>query len=159
MEGRQVVWITGASSGIGKAAAAAWAARGARVVVSARNRAALDQVVAGFPAQARELAHVEVLDLADGPSLPAAVQRVLAQMGHVDVMVHCGGISQRSRAIETSIDVDRAVMEVDYFGTVALTKALLPHFVERKTGHFVVVTSLMVGTKGKLVTEPLPVVK
>ena len=143
MEGRQVVWITGASSGIGKAAAAAWAARGARVVVSARNRAALDQVVAGFPAQARELAHVEVLDLADGPSLPAAVQRVLAHMGHVDVMVHCGGISQRSRAIETSIDVDRAVMEVDYFGTVALTKALLPHFVERKTGHFVVVTSLM----------------
>ena len=47
-------------------------------------------------------------------------------------MVHCGGISQRSMAIETDLSVDRRVMEIDYFGTVALTKALLPHFVERK---------------------------
>jgi short-subunit dehydrogenase len=59
------------------------------------------------------------------------------------VLVHCGGISQRSRAIDTTLEVDRRVMEVDYFGTVALTKALLPHFVARKSGRFVVVTSLM----------------
>jgi len=68
---------------------------------------------------------------------------VLAAVGSVDILVHCGGISQRSRAIETSLDVDRHVMEVDYFGTVALTKALLPHFVARQAGRFVVVTSLM----------------
>ena len=139
----QVVWVTGASSGIGRAAAQVWAARGARVVLSARNRAALEAVVAAFPAAARERAHIEVLDLAASATLPAAVDRVLAAVGSVDIMVHCGGISQRSRAIETSLDVDRQVMEVDYFGTVALTKALLPHFVARQAGRFVVVTSLM----------------
>ena len=58
-------------------------------------------------------------------------------------MVHCGGISQRSTVLETTLEVDRRVMEVDYFGTLALTKALLPHFVEQKAGQFVVVTSLM----------------
>ena len=139
----QVVWITGASSGIGRAAARVWAARGARVVVSARNREALVEVVNSFPAAARDRAHVEVLDLAEGATLPAAVERVLHVTGHVDLLVHCGGISQRSRAMDTGIDVDRRVMEVDYFGTVGLTKALLPHFVARQSGHFVVVTSLM----------------
>lgn len=139
----QVVWITGASSGIGRAAAQAWAARGARVVLSARNRTALEAVAAGFPAPARDRAHIEVLDLAESASLPAAVDRVLEAVGAVDVLVHCGGISQRSRAIDTTLEVDRRVMEVDYFGTVALTKALLPHFVARKSGRFVVVTSLM----------------
>ena len=139
----QVVWITGASSGIGRAAARVWAARGARVVVSARNREALVAVVNSFPAAARDRAHVEVLDLAEGATLPAAVERVLHVTGQVDLLVHCGGISQRSRAMDTGIDVDRRVMEVDYFGTVGLTKALLPHFVARQSGHFVVVTSLM----------------
>ena len=56
-------------------------------------------------------------------------------------MLHAGGISQRSLAVDTSIDVDRRVMEIDYFGTIALTKALLPHFIA-KNGQFVVITSL-----------------
>ena len=61
----------------------------------------------------------------------------------VDIVIHCGGISQRSLAIDTSLEVDRHVMEIDYFGTIALTKALLPHFVKRQAGQFAVVTSLM----------------
>ena len=58
-------------------------------------------------------------------------------------MVHSGGISQRSRLIDTSTDVDRQMMEVNYFGTLALTRALLPHMIAAGGGHFAVVTSLM----------------
>ncbi len=58
-------------------------------------------------------------------------------------MVHNAGISQRSLVIETELDVHRKIMELDYFSYVALTKALLPHFIARKTGHFVVVSSVM----------------
>ena len=138
----QIVWVTGASSGIGKACAEAWARRGATVVLSARKQATLEEVAAPLR-EAGATVHVVTLDLADAASLPEVAARVEAEVGPVDVMVHCGGISQRSKAIETSLDVDRRVMEIDYFGTLALTKALLPGMVKRGHGHFVVVTSLM----------------
>jgi len=132
----QIVWVTGASSGIGKACAEAWARRGATVVLSARKQATLDEVAAPLR-EAGATVHVATLDLADAASLPEVAARVEAEVGPVDIMVHCGGISQRSKAIETSLDVDRRVMEIDYFGTLALTKALLPGMVKRGRGHFV----------------------
>src|SRR5690606_32867966 len=63
--------------------------------------------------------------------------------GSIDIVVHNGGVSQRSLAHETRLEVDRRIMEVNYFGTVALTKALLPSMLQAKSGHFVVVTSVM----------------
>jgi short-subunit dehydrogenase len=140
---QQCVWITGASSGIGLAAAEAWSKKGAFVILSSRRQAALDAVVTSWDAEARERSLVLPLDLSQSEALADHVTCAIAWQGHVDVMVHCGGISQRSLAIETTLEVDRRVMEVDYFGTVALTKALLPHFVERKKGQFAVITSLM----------------
>ena len=138
----QIVWVTGASSGIGTACAEAWARRGATVVLSSRKQAALEDVAAPLRDAGGDV-HVVTLDLADSASLPDVAARVESEVGPVDVMVHCGGISQRSKAMETSLDVDRRVMEIDYFGTLALTKALLPSMVKRGKGHFVVVTSLM----------------
>ena len=138
----QIVWVTGASSGIGKACAEAWARRGATVVLSARKAETLDAVAAPLRNNGARV-HVVTLDLSNSDSLPAVAQHVEEKVGPVNVMVHCGGISQRSKAIDTSLDVDRRVMEIDYFGTLALTKALLPGMVERGRGHFVVVTSLM----------------
>jgi dehydrogenase/reductase SDR family member 7B len=70
-------------------------------------------------------------------------QKAIASFGHIDIMLHNGGISQRSLVRETSIEVDRKLMEVNFFGTVALTKALLPHFLKRKSGHFAVISSLV----------------
>ena len=83
------------------------------------------------------------LDLLDIPSFGAKVEEAIAAFGQIDVLVHNGGISQRSLVIETSLDVHRQVMELDYFSYVALTRAVLPHFAERKAGYFVVMSSVM----------------
>ena len=138
----EIVWVTGASSGIGQACAEAWAQKGATVVLSARKKDTLEKVAAPLRDQGANV-HVVTLDLAETDQLAGIAHQVETTIGPVDVMVHCGGISQRSKAIDTDLEVDRRVMEIDYFGTLALTKALLPGMVQRQKGHFVVVTSLM----------------
>jgi dehydrogenase/reductase SDR family protein 7B len=141
------VWITGASSGIGRACAEVYAGKGARVILSSRREDVLGQVAKNISEKLglnlETTFDIAPLDLNDAKSLPKVVGDVLNRLGKVDIMIHCGGISQRSLAIDTTLEVDRRVMEIDYFGTVALTKALLPHFISNKSGQFVVVTSLM----------------
>jgi len=141
------VWITGASSGIGLACAEVYAAKGARVILSSRRKDALEKVADDLSCRLklnREKTFVIApLDLEITDSLQDVMKRVLSEVKTIDIVIHCGGISQRSLAIDTSLEVDRRVMEIDYFGTVALTKALLPHFVKKQAGQFVVVTSLM----------------
>ncbi|MEM7051330.1 MAG: SDR family oxidoreductase [Acidobacteriota bacterium] len=139
LDGRKM-WITGASSGIGEALALAASRRGARLVLSARRAEVLEQVrdrCEGSPHH-----QVVAVDLADGDGIRRAAEEVLAD-GPVDIVVHCGGVSQRALAQDTREEVDRKLFEVNYFGTVALTKALLPAMLERGRGHFVVVSSLV----------------
>lgn len=142
----KVVWITGASSGIGEALAYALSAEGAQLILSSRRAEELERVQKGCtnPGQVRVLP----LDLVDMGALGPKTAQAIALFGHVDVMVHNGGISQRSLVVETDLEVHRRVMELDYFSYIALTRHLLPHFLERKTGHFVVTSSVM----GKLGT-------
>lgn len=135
-----VVWITGASTGIGEALAYEYARRGARLVLSARNRTALEKVAAACaPAETLVLP----LDLAQPADFQAAVRQVKAHFGRLDVLINNGGISQRSLALETGLEVDRRLMEVNYFGTVALTKAVLPLLLEQGAGQVAVVSSLV----------------
>jgi short-subunit dehydrogenase len=145
----QVIWITGASSGIGEATARAFAAAGARVVLSSRRPAELERVRQSLTEPGRHL--VQPLDLAQPGTFPAVVAEVLARCGQIDVLVNNGGVSQRALALETDAAVERALMEVDYFGPVALTKAVLPSMVARRRGHVVVVSSVMgyLGTPGR----------
>jgi dehydrogenase/reductase SDR family protein 7B len=135
----QNVWITGASSGIGEALAREFASRGARVLLSARNRGELERVAKSIG----ERASVLPLDLEDVGSLAEKAEAALALMGHIDVMVHNGGISQRSLAADTSLSVVERLMRVNFLGAVGLTLALLPSMRARRGGHFVVVTSLV----------------
>lgn len=135
----RVVWITGASSGIGAALAEAFAREGAKLVLSARRRTELEQVAAKCGGEP----FVLPLDLAQQDTFPSLVDAVLQRFGRVDIVVHNGGVSQRSRVQETRLDVDRRIMEINYFGAVALTKALLPAMEKEKSGHFVVVSSVM----------------
>jgi dehydrogenase/reductase SDR family member 7B len=137
----KVIWITGASSGIGEALAYAFSAKGAKLILSSRRADELERVrkSCGNPGEVKILP----LDLLDIQSLEGKTSEALACFGQIDIMVHNGGISQRSLVIETDIAVHRKVMELDYFSYIAITKALLPHFEERKSGHFVVMSSVM----------------
>lgn len=136
-----VVWITGASSGIGEALAHRCARRGARLILSARREERLEAVRQACDHPERHT--VLPLDLARTDTLGAAAEEALERCGRVDVMVHNGGISQRSLAEATALAVDRRILEVDYLAPVALTKALLPAMLERGSGRFVVVSSLV----------------
>lgn len=145
----KVVWITGASSGIGEALAVAFAAAGARLVLSSRRPAELERV---RTVCARPEAHrIVPLDLTRPETFAAAVAEVEAACGGVDVLVNNGGVSQRALALDTTPAVERALMEVNYFGQVALTKAVLPGMRARRSGHIVVVSSVMgyVGTPAR----------
>lgn len=136
----KVVWVTGASSGIGEALALRFAVEGARLVVSARRATLLDALARRCP-RPEEVA-VLPMDISETGRARAHVDHALAAFGKVDVMVHNAGIGQRALARETPLEDDRRIMEVNYFGAVALTKALLPEMVARGGGHFVVVSSV-----------------
>lgn len=136
----RVIWVTGASSGIGAALARQLSAAGARLILSARREDKLLEL-------ARELGTpcaVVPLDVTDVARADDHVTRAMAAFGHIDVMVHNAGVSQRAAIRDTTIDVDRRIMDVNYFGVVALTKALLPHWPAgaKRRGHFVVVSSV-----------------
>jgi short-subunit dehydrogenase len=139
----KVVWLTGASSGIGEALAYELARKGTKLILSSRRKEALEKVKGNCPAEAQPNIRILPLDLAQPATLNLSVEAALQLFGHVDILINNGGIAQRSLAKETTVEVDRMLMEVDYFGTVALTKYLLPHFMARRSGHIVTVTSVM----------------
>jgi short-subunit dehydrogenase len=137
----QVVWITGASSGIGEALAQGFAQAGARLVLSSRRETELERV---RRACARPDEHLVLpLDLARTDTFAAATAMVLARCGTIDVLVNNAGVAQRALASEATLAVERALMEVNYFGPVALTKAVLPAMRARRRGRVVVVGSVL----------------
>ncbi len=138
----KVVWITGASSGIGEALAYQSAKAGARLVLSARRENELERVKSNCQMPDEDILIVP-LDLADHDQMEQKVDRVMAHFGKIDILINNGGVSQRSLIVDTAFSVYKKLVDVDYLGTVALSKAVLPVFVKQKSGHFGVITSLM----------------
>ena len=138
----KVVWITGASSGIGEALSNEFARQGCRLILSARNLDALERVKTEIQNSTNIKAEVLSLDLAKADSLPEKAATALDFYGSVDILVHSGGISQRSMVVDTPIEIDRRIMEINYFGAVALTKAILPSMIKNGFGHIVPISSL-----------------
>lgn len=136
------IWITGASSGIGEALAHAFAEHGAHLIISARNERELNRVAAECSNLGAASIIVQPLDLAQHDAIPGIVEKILRQVGKVDILLNNGGISQRSLAKDTSLEVDKKLMNINFFGTVALTKALLPNMLMHQLGHIVTITSL-----------------
>jgi len=139
------VWITGASSGIGAALAVHLGRRGARLILSARREEKLREVHGCLDSSREHL--VVPLDLGDPESIGHAVEATLPKVGHVDVLVNNGGVSQRALACDTDISVVRRIMQVNFLGTVQLTQALLPGMMSRRSG-WIMVTSSLVGKFG-----------
>ena len=137
----QVVWITGASSGIGEALTYELSRRGAKVIISARRKDELERVRSAC--ENKDDILVLPLDLARSSEFQNKVRLAREAFGRIDVLINNGGISQRSHAMETKSEVDRKIMEINYFGTVELTKEVLPEMISRKSGHIVVVTSVV----------------
>jgi short-subunit dehydrogenase len=138
----KVIWLTGASSGIGEALAYELADKGAKLILSARRKEELERVKSNCRESVRGDIRVLPLDLSQPESLEAATQRAIHLFGHVDILINNGGISQRSLVQESTMDVYRRLMEVNFFGAVALTKYILPHFVSRKQGHIATLSSV-----------------
>ncbi len=144
----KVVWLTGASSGIGEGLAYALAQQNAKLILSARRVEELERVkknCAGDSAQANVAANVPYvlpLDVADLDSLPQKAKEAREIFGRIDILVNNAGVGSRGYVVDMEIAVQQRVMQVNYFGPIALTKAVLPYMMEQKSGHIVVIGSL-----------------
>ena len=137
----QVIWITGASSGIGAELAKQYAYRGEHLILSARRMDVLEEI----KQHCTQAASVQLLpfDLTEYQAMEGVVAQAVRFHGKIDLLINNGGISQRSLIIESKFEVFEKLMAVDYLGTVALSRALLPYFIKQKQGHYAVVSSVM----------------
>ncbi|XP_034488455.1 dehydrogenase/reductase SDR family protein 7-like [Drosophila innubila] len=141
----KVVLITGASSGLGESLAHVFYRAGCKVILAARRVQELERVKKDLLALDVQPAYpptVLALDLSELNSIPDFVTRALAVYNQVDILINNGGISVRADVASTAVDVDLKVMVVNYFGSVALTKALLPSMIKRQIGHICFISSV-----------------
>ena len=140
----KVVWITGASSGLGEALAKQFAAEKSKLILSARRESELQRVkkeCAKFIPEENIL--ILPLDVTELSGIDSEVQKVIQKFGKIDILVNNAGASQRSFIADTPLEVERKIMEINYFGTVGITKAVLPCMRKQNKGHIVVMSSIM----------------
>ncbi len=138
---QKVIWITGASSGIGEALALELAKFPVKLVLSARRKDELERVALLTGLSSKDL-FVLPMDMLDIDAIPGKVQEVIEYFGQIDIIIQNAGISQRSMVKDTIFQVYRDLMEINFFSIVALTQAVLPHFTQRQRGHFVAISSV-----------------
>lgn len=144
----KVVWITGASSGIGEAMAKCFNKYGAKVILSARNVKELERVQHSF-SNPKIPSLILPLDVQQFDVMPAKAEEAIAAFEKVDILINNAGISQRDLAIDTSFSDELRIIEVDLLGTIALTKVMLSHLIENGDAQIVVISSVM----GKINTK------
>lgn len=135
-----VVWVTGASSGIGEAVVRQLDAEGAQLVLSSREPDELDRVAAALAGDGDKL--VLPFDVTDEGAVSRAAKTVLERFGRVDILFNNAGVTQRARVVDAELSVYRTMMEVNFFGPLMLTKAVLPSMLERGAGQIVCTTSV-----------------
>uniref|UniRef100_A0A8I5UNA4 Dehydrogenase/reductase SDR family member 7B n=1 Tax=Pongo abelii TaxID=9601 RepID=A0A8I5UNA4_PONAB len=128
-----VVVITGATSGLGKGGSWRQCCQGAGVSQPGMRSG---------PTVQTHKPYLVTFDLTDSGAVVAAAAEILQCFGYVDILVNNAGISYRGTIMDTTVDVDKRVMETNYFGPVALTKALLPSMIKRRQGHIVAISSI-----------------
>lgn len=135
-------WITGAASGMGKSVSIALSTYNTTLVLSDRDEAGL-QETARLVEQNGSKARIEPLDMSNTGAIFETAQKVLNDGLTIDGLYQFAGISQRSVVVETPIENDRKIMEINFFGVVALTKALLPHMIANGGGQLAAASSLV----------------
>ncbi|HLN21436.1 MAG TPA: SDR family NAD(P)-dependent oxidoreductase [Bacteroidales bacterium] len=136
----KVAWITGASSGIGEALVRKFVDEGAFVFASSNDPAGLEKVKSSctYP----DMVHCVAFDLSENDKIPGIAEAELSRTGRIDYLLNIGGISQRARIDETPLWLDRKIFEINYFGTITLTKAVLPYMLKQKSGHILATSSI-----------------
>jgi dehydrogenase/reductase SDR family protein 7B len=137
----KVAWITGASSGIGESLVREFVKRGATVIASSNDLPGLERVKAGFAGKSA-MVHCVPFDLSDTSGIDKIVEQQINTLGKIDFLLNIGGISQRARIDETPLWLDRKIFEINYFGTIALTKAVLPYMIRQQSGHILATSSI-----------------
>jgi short-subunit dehydrogenase len=137
----KTVWITGASSGIGEALVNAFTKGGSRVIASSNDEAGLKRVAESCSAMKGSIATV-AFDLSDTAGIEETVADIIKKEGRIDLLLNIGGISQRALIKDTPLWLDRRIMEINYFGTIALTKAVLPYMISIGGGQIVATSSI-----------------
>jgi dehydrogenase/reductase SDR family member 7B len=141
MFAEKVVWVTGASSGIGEALVIEFVRRGATVITSSNDLPGLQRVQEEGGSKS-SMIHCVPFDLSDTSGIEKIVEQQINAFGKIDILLNIGGISQRARIDETPLWLDRKIFEINYFGTIALTKAVLPFMVRHKSGHILATSSI-----------------
>jgi len=137
----KVVWITGASSGIGESLVYAFVRKGATVVASSNDIAGLQRVKEGCRDKSGMVRCI-AFDLSETEGIKEIAENTIKETGRIDYLLNIGGISQRARIDETPLWLDRKIFEINYFGTIALTKAVLPFMIRQQSGHVVATSSI-----------------
>lgn len=138
----KTIWITGASSGLGEALALTLSQGNNRLILSARREEELQRVKDACAGNTNDIM-VLPMDMGERTGMDALAKQVVDRFGSVDIVILNAGISNRSYIKDTAYDVFDRIMEVNFFGNVSLSKAILPHMIKKQTGHFVVISSLM----------------
>ena len=138
----KVVWITGASSGIGEALAYNFAKHKVKLILSARRVDELERVKAACHLPDSDVL-VLPMDVADHAGFDSAAKKVIEHFGQIDILVNNAGLSHWSKIKDTSMDVIKTILNVNFFGAAGLTKAVLPFMLERKKGYIVVISSIL----------------
>ena len=136
----KTVWITGASSGIGEALVHELADDGANLIISSNDPEGLDEVMKKCSGSSKITC--VPFDLSDTENIRSVVDQQLKEFEKIDFLFNIGGISQRSRIEETPLWLDRKIFEINYFGTIALTKAVLPYMIRQRSGHIAATSSI-----------------
>jgi dehydrogenase/reductase SDR family member 7B len=137
----RIAWITGASSGIGESLVYEFARNGAIVIASSNDLPGLERVKAACGENSSRVRCVP-FDLSDTTSIEKTVQQQMTELGRIDFLLNLGGVSQRARIDETPLWLDRKIFEINYFGTISLTKAVLPYMIKQKSGHVLATSSI-----------------
>ena len=138
----KTIWITGASSGMGKALAIELSKSNLRLIISDRDEEGLRKTASEIEKNGSEV-RTEVLDMSSQADIIKTAKQVLSDGEIIHALYQFAGISQRSLVLETPLDNDRKIMEVNFFGVITLAKALLPHLIKNGGGQMAVASSLV----------------
>jgi dehydrogenase/reductase SDR family protein 7B len=137
----KVAWITGASSGIGESLVHQFVNQGATVIASSNDLPGLQKVRAECGNKSM-MVHCVPFDLASTADIDKIVEQQINTFGKIDYLLNIGGISQRARIDETPMWLDRKIFEINYFGTIAISKAVLPYMIKKQSGHILATSSI-----------------